>query len=376
MTTETYLRQCTRCVMDETAPNIEFDTNGVCNFCRNFAEKMPELRSACGNPDAFAALISSIKSVGKGKPYDCVVGLSGGVDSSYVLHLVVKAGLRPLAVHLDNGWNSELAVANIHSLVSSLNVDLHTHVIDWDENRDMQLSMFEAGVIDIELLMDNAMLALNYQMAKRYSLRHIVSGSNHATEGIRMPSGWNHFKLDAKNIRAIHKQFGHMPIKSHLLIGTLDHLRFKYLSKIDWVSILDFVDYNKEYAVALLKREYGYKPYPYKHYESVFTRFYQGFILPRKFNVDKRRVHLSTLIVSGQMSRDEALQDLGEPPYDEQQLARDRQFILKKLGKDDAWFESYLKAPIHAHLEYPSELPRWQMWLNYWTNIKKTLRGN
>jgi N-acetyl sugar amidotransferase len=362
--------------MDESAPNIVFDNHGVCNFCSDFAGKLPELRLAHGNPQAFEALIASIKSVGKGKPYDCIVGLSGGVDSSYVLHLVVKAGLRPLAVHLDNGWNSELAVANIHSLVKALNVDLHTHVIDWEENRDLQLSMFEAGVIDIELLMDNAMLALNYQMAKRYRLRHIVSGSNHATEGIRMPNGWNHFKLDALNIRSIHKRFGRLPIKTHLLISTLDHLRFKYLSKIDWVSILDFVDYNKEYAVGLLKREYGYKPYPYKHYESVFTRFYQGFILPRKFGVDKRRVHLSTLIMSGQMSKDEALQDLRKPPFDQQQLARDRQFILKKLGKDDAWFEMYLKAPVHGHLEYPSELPRWQSWLTTWANIKRSLRGS
>ena len=346
------------------------DAHGVCNFCRDFEAKLSELQRLQGQPQALARLVETVQAAGRGKAYDCVVGLSGGVDSSYVLHLVKEQGLRPLAVHLDNGWNSELAVANIHALVDKLGVDLYTHVIDWDENRDMQLSMFKAGVIDIELLMDNAMLALNYQCAARYKLRHIISGSNRATEGVRMPRGWNHFKLDAMNIRAIHQRFGTLPIKTHPLLGTLDHLRYKYWNKLEWVSWLDYVDYNKQAAVALLTERYGYKPYPYKHYESVFTRYYQGYLLPAKFNVDKRRVHLSTLIMSGQITREQALADLASPPYDPQQLQRDQQFILKKFGVDEAWLADYLKAPIHAHADYPSELPRWERWLALGSRLK------
>lgn len=368
------MKTCQRCVMDETASNIQFDDRGICNFCRDFETKLPELRALLGDTVKLASLIETLRDDGRGKVYDCVVGLSGGVDSSFVLHGVVEAGLRPLAVHLDNGWNSELAVANIHALVNKLNVDLYTHVIDWDENRDMQLSMFEAGVIDIELLMDNAMLALNYRMATKYRLKHIVSGSNRATEGVRMPKGWNHFKLDVKNIKSIHNQFGSVPIRSHPLVSTVDHLRFKYWNKVKWISWLDYVDYNKQAALDLLVRRYGYKPYPYKHYESVFTRFYQGYILPRKFGVDKRKVHLSTLIMSGQMTREDAMKDLAKPPFDEQQLQRDRQFILKKFGKDDAWLDAYVKSPSHDHLDYPSELPRWNAWLAKWDKLKHTFK--
>ena len=368
--TSRQMRICTRCVMDESASDITFDKDGVCNFCTDFSVKLPELGALNGDPSSHPQLVASINKVGLGKQYDCVVGLSGGIDSSYVLHLVVEAGLRPLAVHLDNGWNSELAVANIHSLVSTLNVDLYTHVIDWDENRDMQLSMFKAGVIDIELLMDNAMLALNCQIARRYRLRHVVAGTNSSTEGLRMPKGWNHFKLDAMNIRAIHKQFGHVPIKTHPLISTFDYLRFKYLNKIEWVSWLDYVDYNKQLATNLLKSRYGYKPYPYKHYESIFTRFYQGFILPQKFQVDKRKVHLSTLIMSGQMAREDALADLRQPPYDPLQHQRDQLFVLKKLGVDEEWLREYLNAPNREHSTYSTEQPRWERWLALWGRIK------
>jgi len=367
-------RVCARCVMDESAADIAFDDRGVCNFCTEFEAKQLSNGQRRTTADAFTQLIAKIRVAGRGKSYDCVVGLSGGVDSSYVLHLVVEAGLRPLVVHLDNGWNSELAVANIHALVAELKLDLYTQVIDWEENRDMQLSMFKAGVIDIELLMDNAMLALNYQIARRHGLHHVISGSNNATEGVRMPKGWNHFKFDALNIRSIHRRFGTVPIRSHPLVSTLDHLRFKYLNSIEWVSLLDYVNYNKQAAVELLKTRYGYKPYPYKHYESVFTRYYQGFILPRKFNVDKRRVHLSTLIMSGQLTREQALADLEGPPYDPQQLQRDQQFVLKKLGMDEASLQAYLAAPIHAHADYPSELPRWLRMLAIWSRLK-ALRG-
>jgi N-acetyl sugar amidotransferase len=364
------MRVCSRCVMDESAPDIQFDSSGTCNFCTGFQRGVIGKRHANPSSVALAGWLECIRRAGHGKPYDCVVGLSGGVDSSYVLHLAVTSGLRPLAVHLDNGWNSELAVANIHALINRLNVDLYTHVIDWDENRDLQLSMFKAHVVDIELLMDNAMLAINHQLAAKYKLKHIVSGSNQATEGIRMPRGWNHFKFDAKNIRQIHTRFGEVPIKTHPLISTLDYLRYKYLNRIEWVSLLDHVRYNKTEASQVLVDTYGYKPYPYKHYESVFTRFYQGHILLAKFGFDKRKVHLSTLIMSGQITREAAIQDLQQPPYDLREQTRDEAYVLKKLGMSKEWFDEYLATPGKSHLEYPSELPRWEKWLKTWGKVK------
>lgn len=360
--------------MDSSAPDIRFDAQGVCNFCTEYLSGHSQ-REALHTPAEFERLIAEMKAAGRNGPYDCVVGLSGGVDSSYVLHLAVQNRLRPLAVHLDNGWNSELAVANINALIGKLKVDLYTHVIDWPENRDMQLSMFKAGVVDIELLMDNAMLALNYRMAVKFGLRHIVAGTNHTTEGVRMPAGWNHFKLDAANIRGIQKRFGTERIRSHPLIGTLRYAYYRYVRGIQWVSLLDYIAYDKQSAMGLLQERYGYKPYPYKHYESVFTRFYQGYILPRKFGIDKRRVHLSTLVLTGQMTREEALADLEKPPYDADQLQADRKLVLKKLGIDEAWLADYIAREAHAHEDYPSEKKRWDYLLAQRSRLKTMRRG-
>lgn len=356
------LTVCSRCVMDTSAPNIAFDADGVCNFCRDCAARLSA--ATRGEADRIARreqFLQKIRDDGKGKEYDCIVGVSGGVDSSYVLYLAKRNGLRPLAVHLDNGWNSELASHNIASLVTSLGVDLYTHVIDWRENRDLQLSFFRANVVDIELLMDNAMLALNYAQAARHGVKHILSGANMATEGLTMPEGWSHYKRDVRNIRAIHRRFGNIPIKTHPLLSTTRQAWYEIVRGIRWQALLDYFEYNKQAALDILQREVGYKPYPYKHYESVFTRFYQAYILPRKFGFDKRRVHLSTLIVSGQMSRDEALRMLATPPYpDARQQEQDRIFVMKKLGFTEPQFEDYLRQPGVAHASYGSELPMYR----------------
>lgn len=348
---------CTRCVMDTSARDIVFDGNGVCNYCSDFSIVLEKaMLSVADSIAAKDQFIAKVKESGRGKQYDCIVGVSGGVDSSYALYLAVKHGLRPLAVHLDNGWNSELATHNIANLVKSLGVDLHTHVIDWDENRDLQRSFFAAHVVDIELLMDNAMQALNYRLAAKYGLTYILAGTNMATEGMSMPPGWNHFKRDAKNIRAIHKRFGTVPIKTHRLLSVLDYLWYERARKIRWVSFLDYFPYVKSDAVEILKAECAYKPYPYKHYESVFTRFYQAYILPKKFGYDKRRLHLSTLIVSGQMSRDEAIEMLKSDPYpDPKQMEQDKTFVLKKLGFTEKGFEEYIAAPEISHAVYGTE---------------------
>lgn len=352
---------CSRCVMDTTASDIVFDKKGVCNYCTTFEKRLNDTHVTVEDLQAQRdKFISKVKADGEGKDYDCIVGVSGGVDSSYALYLAVKHGLRPLAVHLDNGWNSELASNNIANLVTTLDVDLYTHVIDWEENQDLQCAFFKANVVDIELLMDNAMIALNYQQAAKHRLHYILSGSNTITEGMRLPPGWNHFKYDVWNIRQIHKRYGSLPIKTHPLISVMDYVRYNFINGINWISFLDFFPYNKAKVLELLQAECDYKPYPYKHYESVFTRFYQGYILPRKFGYDKRRVHLSMLIVSGQMTRDEALNLLKGSPYtDPKQEEQDRLFVIKKLGFTEMSFDKYICRPEIPHQAYGSEEWAW-----------------
>jgi N-acetyl sugar amidotransferase len=355
-------QMCTRCVMDTSAADIEFDERGVCNYCTEFLErsgsvlnKDPEQRKR-----ELDALVGRIKAAGRGRRYDCVIGVSGGVDSSWVLVQAVKAGLRPLAVHMDNGWNSELAQNNIANLVGGLGVDLYTHVIDWDEYRKLMQAFFDADVIDVELLYDNAMFGVNYTQAARQGTRFILGGTNQATEGMRIPTNWNWFKFDKRNIRALGKRFAKIDIKTFPAIGTLDYMWYEFLRRIRWVSFLDYLEFNKADTLEALQRDYGYKPYPYKHYESIFTRFYQGYILPQKFGVDKRHLHLGTLVTSGQISREDAMAGLAGIPYaSERALEEDKAYFLKKMGWSEAELVSYIERPERSHLEYPSERPFW-----------------
>ncbi|MCP3932972.1 MAG: N-acetyl sugar amidotransferase [Bacteroidetes bacterium] len=343
--------------MDTTAVNIEFDSNGYCNFCINLKKKINNrnFSNDKNNETRLRKFVEGVKKDGAGKPYDCIIGVSGGADSSYSLYYSKKLGLRPLAVHMDNGWNSELAVNNIRNLVDKLEVDLHTHVIDWEEYRSLMQAFFDANVIDIELLYDNAMLAVNYQMARKYKLKYILSGSNTNTEGMAMPDGWNWFKYDKKNIKKIGKKFSDVKLKTFPAIGTIGFV-VNLLKGIKWVRFLDYFDYNKALAMGFLTENFGFKQYPYKHYESVFTRFYQGYILPEKFKVDKRKLHLSALICSGQMSRDEALEIMKERPYPtEQDLDNDIEYFLKKMGWNQKQMDEYLAAPEKPHRLYGTE---------------------
>ena len=261
--------------------------------------------------------------------------------------------MKPLAVHLDNGWNSELAQNNIENLVKSLNVDLYTHVLDWNEYKSMMNSFFDADVIDIELLMDNAMYSLNYEIAKKENVKFILSGSNFSTEGMSMPKNMNWIKFDKKNIYSIVKNFGNYKIESYPAIGVFDLIRYILFYKIKWIHFLDYFDYRKSEAVDILKKKYRFKPYEYKHYESIFTRFYQGYILPKKFNIDKRILHLSTLIVTNQLLRDEALKKLELSPYsDNLQLNDDKSYFLKKMNWSEEKLEEYLKRPAISHAKY------------------------
>ena len=363
---------CARCVMDTSATDITFNEVGICNYCTEFLKRSSHIldKDPMQRKLELDRFVAKVKSAGVGKPYDCIIGVSGGVDSSWVLVQAVNLGLRPLAVHMDNGWNSELAQNNIANLVRGLGVDLYTHVIDWNEYKNMMQAFFDADVIDIELLYDNAMLAVNYQQAAKYKTKFILSGSNQATEGMRMPQGWNWLKFDKMNIKAIGKQRGVLSLKSYPTIGTLSFIWYEFFRKIHWVPFLDFFDFNKNFAMKVLQDDYGYRPYPYKHYESVFTRFYQGYILPNKFLIDKRRLHLSTLIASGQLERDEGVADLKKIPYPStESLEEDRRYFLKKMSWSEDQLIDYIQRPPVDHSEYPSERPLWEKLLSLYKSL-------
>lgn len=365
---------CSRCVMDTSAPDLRFDADGVCNYCAEFL--VTRKRYVSDDPverqNRLDAFLKEVRAAGRGKRYDCIIGVSGGVDSSWALALAVDLGLRPLAVHMDNGWNAELAQNNIANLVRGLGVDLHTHVIDWPEYRGLMEAFFAADVIDVELLYDNACLAVNFEAAGRHGMKHILAGTNVATEGMRMPPGWNWLKYDKRNIKAISKRFGGPSLRTFPSVGTLDFVRF-HLSGIRWISFLDLFDYRKRDALQSLQGRFGYKPYPFKHYESVFTRFYQGFILPTKFGIDKRRLHLSTLVMNGEMTRDEAFAALEGIPYESEKLLRaDTTYFLKKMGWNREKLDEYLARPGKPHDAYPTEKPLWDRALAAYRRI----RGN
>jgi len=344
--------------MDETAQHIGFDEGGVCNYCTTFLEK--QAKHIAWDEDErhrrLAALIDMVRKSGEGKRYNCIVGLSGGVDSSWSLVRAVELGLRPLAVHMDSGWNSELAQNNIANLVRTLGVDLYTHVIEWPEIRGLMEAFFAADVIDVEVLYDNAMLAVNYQQAAKYGLKYILAGTNIATEGVDIPKGWNWYKSDKRNIVGISRRFGGPKLRTFPAISTLSMARYVLVNGIRWISFLDYLDYKKLEALEVLKRDYGYKPYPHKHYESVFTRFYQGYLQPYKFGVDKRKPHLSSLIMNGEISRDDALRQAQGIAYpSEKEMESDRLYFIKKMGWTEEKFEDYMRRPEKPHDAYPSE---------------------
>lgn len=351
---------CTRCVMDTTAPDIVFDENGVCNFCTEFFNRHKNFLNETNEQkeQKLNELVTEIKKSSKGKKYDCIVGVSGGVDSSYTLYKVVKLGLKPLAVHMDNGWNSELAQYNIQNLVQKLNVDLYTYVIDWEEYKALQQAFFDADVVDIELLYDNAANAVCYKLAKKNNLKFILAGSNNSTEGVRMPNHWNWNKYDKINILSIFKKFNQtIKIKSFPIISSFDNLINDKLYNIKWVAFLDYLDYIKSDALKILIAEVDYKPYPYKHYESVFTRFYQGYILPKKFNIDKRKVHFTSLILTNQMDRSDAIRILKNIPYsNKSEEEKDIDYFLKKMNWSNKELDEYLTRKPKSHLDYKSEL--------------------
>ncbi len=362
-------RECTRCILDTNDDaNITFDGNGVCNYCLEYDQLVlaNQLNDNLKTDEKRKVILNEIKIAGKHKPYDCIIGVSGGVDSSFLVYKAKELGLRPLIVHYDNGWNSELAVMNIENLVKKLDLDLITYVNDWDEFKDIQLAFFKASVIDIELITDQAILATIYKIAQKYKIKYILYGSNISTEAT-LPKNWYHWKIDVLNILSIHKLFGKLKLKTYPTLGFFKHLFVTRVLKIKSVNLLNYLDYSKKEAKQTIIEKLNWRDYGGKHHESIFTRFYQSYILPQKFSVDKRKAHLSTLICSNQISRDEALWEMKKPLYDKDRLTEDYEYVLKKMGLEEWEFRKLMELPIKSHTDYPSYLTKhykYQLWIS------------
>lgn len=343
---------CTFCVMDTTDPDITFDEDGRCNHCRNFESA----RGTVWFPDEEGArrlekMIEVVTAEGRGKEYDCVLGLSGGIDSSYLALKAHEWGLRPLVVHIDAGWNSEMAVQNIERIVKHCGFELHTRVVNWEDMRELQLSYLRAAVANQDVPQDHAFFAGLYQFATENKVRYVLNGGNAATEGI-FPDAWHAAAMDARNLKAIHDAYGTQPLTDYPLISFSQYyFWYPIVKRMTPLRPLNLIPYSKDGAIAELEA-IGWRSYSRKHGESVFTKFFQNYYLPTKFGFDKRRPHLSSLVVSGAMTRDRALQLLDEPLFDDEELRRDRQYICRKLRISDSEFQELMDRPIHHYTDF------------------------
>jgi len=348
-------QQCKHCVLDTNDdPDIQFNDNGVCNYCTGYEKRyIQDAISDEKKKEALEKILQEIKISGAGKKYDSIMGLSGGVDSSYLAYKAKEFGLRPLIVHFDNGWNSELAIQNIENIINKTGFDLFTYVVNWEEFRDLQLAYIRAGVLDWEIPTDHGFFASLYKQANKQKIPFILTGHNHQTEAI-MPKSMRWSKMDVANIRDIHKKFGKGKLKTFPMMGFFEYSYYQIFKKIKRLNLLEYVEYDKNDAKKLIIREFGWRDYGGKHYESIFTRFYQGYVLREKFGFDKRKAHLSNLICSGQITREQALDELKYPSYDPVQLEEDKDYVLKKLGLSVAEFDTIMKATPVSHWEFES----------------------
>lgn len=349
---------CSRCVMDTTDSVITFDDFGVCDHCKTFdAQIKPNWNTGEQGGVELDALVAKIKESGKGKDFDCIIGVSGGIDSSYLAWIAKqRLGLRPLIFHVDAGWNSQEAVNNIERLVDNLDLDLYTHVVDWEEMRDLQLAFFKSGVSHIDTPQDHAFFATMYKFATEHKVKYVLTGANYSTECIRNPIEWMYYQSDSIQLRDIHRTFGARPLKKFPVTSILRHkVYLPYIKGIKVVRPLNYIPYIKDEAINLLREKIGWQSYPQKHFESRFTRFYEGYWLPTKFGYDTRRVQFSSLIVTGQMTREEALHRLKEPAYDPETVDRDFEYIATKLGITVEELRGYHESPNKTYRDYKSQ---------------------
>jgi N-acetyl sugar amidotransferase len=337
--------------MDTTDPDIVFDEHGVCNHCHFYDRLVARtVRSGAEGQRQLAQFVEQIRRDGAGKPYDCAIGISGGVDSTFVAYKVKQLGLRPVAVHLDNGWDSEIAATNISTALRALGVDLETLVIDWAEFKDIQRAFLRSGVPDCEIPSDHAIVASVHQIAKQHGIRHTIWGYNTKTE-THLPKAWSQGHLDWRYIHAIHSRFGSGRTRTFPHLSFMGSLGIFPTSNL---NLLDYVDYVKADAMVLLQRELGWRNYGGKHHENIYTRWYQGWFLPARFGYDKRKTHLSSLICSGQISRDQAREELLTPTYSIELQKADTEYVIKKLSFTAAEFHGIMTAPRRSFHEFPS----------------------
>lgn len=363
---------CTRCIMDTVADSsITFDASGVCHHCRRYDEMLSTrvVRGEAGKT-VLDSLVGKIKAAGAGKEYDCIIGVSGGVDSTYVAYLVKQLGLRPLAVHLDNGWNSELAVKNIERVLSNLDIDLFTYVIDWEEFRDLQVAFLKASTPDGEIPSDHAIFSVLWREAAARGIKYIISGMNFTTESIYVPD-WAYGHSDWRYIKDVHNKFGTKSIRTYPHFSLIYLLYVNLIHRIRTVSILNYIDYDKNEAMGVLTKKLGWQYYGGKHHESVYTRFYQGYVLPKKFGIDKRYGHFSDLINAGQMTRESALAEIQLPPYPENRQAEDLEYVSKKLGLKAGGFDQIMALPCKTFRDYKNSFE----FVNTLKSVTNRLRG-
>jgi len=346
---------CAYCLMDTTDPLISFDAKGECNHCRSARDALGVLPQGKEAKNHISQMVGAIQKAGIGKPYDCIIGLSGGVDSSYIVHCAKDWGLRPLLFHVDGGWNSEIANGNIKKLITHLGFDAQEYTVDWEEMKDLQRAFLASGVPNQDIPQDHLFFAVLFRQCKQYGIKYWLSGSNLATESI-LPSAWGYNAMDGGHVRAIHKQFGQHSLRSYPTLSFYEYCRYyldvNALRLVHTVCPLNYLHYDVFQAKKTMHALYGWQDYGSKHGESRFTKYFQGHFLPSRFGYDKRKAHLSSLIASNSLTREVASIELAKPLYSTDELEQDSQYICERLGYSREQWEQLLKMPLHAHQEY------------------------
>ena len=351
-------QQCLRCVMDTSDPEITFDTRGYCNHCTNYFENTAnDSYLGVESDKILKKIIEKIKRNGRNKEYDCLLGISGGIDSAYVAYLLKGWGLRVLLVHLDNGWNSEMAVNNIKTVAEKSGFDYESYVLNWEEFRDLQLAFLKASVIEAETPTDIAIPGALHQMAAKYGIKYIISGGNIATEGI-LPRRWHYDAKDTRYIKAVQQKFGSRKLTNFPTFGYWKEIYYKFVKGIRIVYVLNLTPYSKDNAMEILEKEFNWKRYGGKHHESKFTAFVQSYLLPVKFDLDYRKATLSTQICAGEVTREQALEELSHIPFNPEQIKYDIEYICKKLNIPEEYFGSILNTPPKTYRDYPNNEKR------------------